>query len=301
MTLNHSAAMARPLEERLDGLAVWAVPLVLLAAIVWSYWPVLVQLYRDWQIDQNYSVGQLVPLAAAYLLWHHRRRLAGVRLRVCWWGIGVIVLGQLMRAFGFVFLFESAERYSIVLTLAGVVLLVAGPEVFWRVRWILLLLLLMVPLPGRVHNLISDPLQTLSTMGALVTLELTGVKVVREGNVLLLNDSVPVAVAEACSGLRMLTAFVLVAAFMAFVIRRPAWQKWVLVLSSVPVAILSNLIRLVVTALLFLAAGPAVGNIFHDVAGLVMMPLAVALLVGELWIMSRLVIEERDGSTPAHV
>ena len=187
-----------------------------------------------------------------------------------------------------------------VLTVVGIVLLVGGRRVAREVRWILVFLLLMVPLPGRIHNLISGPLQNLATAGAVVSLELSGVTVIREGNVMLLNGDVAVAVAEACSGLRMLTAFVVVAATLAYVVKRPFWQKATLVVSSIPLAILCNLIRLVVTAVLYLvASGETAERFFHDFAGLTMMPLAVLLLIGELWIMARLVVEDHGKKAEA--
>lgn len=267
---------------------------VLLAILLfWSFAPTLGPLIRELRRDDNYSAGQLVPLAALYMLWNERKNLANCRVTPCWWGIGLILLGQSAQMFGLIALFESAERYGFLLTVAGLVLLTTGKEVFWRVRWILLFLFLMIPLPGRVHNLISGPLQNFSTTGAVITLELLGITVTREGNVMLLNHNVPVAVAEACSGLRMLTAFVMVAAVLAYLVNRPRWQKTVLVLSSIPVAIFCNLIRLVVTALLFLTVSSEVAEtFFHDFAGWVMMPLAVLILVGEMWIMARLVIED---------
>lgn len=205
----------------------------------------------------------------------------------------MVLVAQAARAFGLLFYFKSAERYSLVLTVVGVVLLVAGRQVTREVRWILLFLFLMVPLPGRVHTLIAGPLQNLATVGAVFMLELFGLAVVREGNVMVLNGEVSVAVAEACSGLRMLTAFVIVAATLAYLVKRPSWQKVTLVLSSIPVAIFCNLIRLVVTAVLYLVASSETAErFFHGFAGLTMMPLAVVVLVAELWIMSRLVVDE---------
>ncbi|NLX14786.1 MAG: exosortase/archaeosortase family protein [Phycisphaerales bacterium] len=277
-----------------NAIVVLLISLVLLALLLWSFAPTISSLMKDWRHDDNYSVGQLVPFAALYLLWNDRKKLATCRATPCWWGIGLIVLGQLARMFGLIWMFESAERYGFVLTIAGIVLLTAGGECFWRVRWILLFLFLMVPLPGRVHNLISGPLQSFASSGAVITLELLGITVTREGNVMMLNNRIPVGVVEACSGLRMLTAFVMVAAVLAYLVNRPRWQKVTLVLSSVPVAILCNLIRLVVTAILFIwVSGELAEEFFHDFAGWVMMPLAVFILVGELWIMSRLVIEDQ--------
>ena len=271
---------------------------LLAAALIWSYWPTVQSLMRDWRSDENYSVGQLVPLAALYLAWCDRKALAACAVRTCWWGLAGLLLAQVIRGAGLLWLYESAERYSMVLSVAALVLLVGGREVFRRSGWILCFLVLMVPLPGKVHNLISGPLQTFATTGAVAALEMLGVTVGREGNVMVLNDSVKVAVAEACSGLRMLTAFVVVSATLAYVVDRARWQKVFLLLSSVPVALFCNMVRLVITAYLFMVVSSDVGErFFHDFAGWTMMPLAVVLLLVELWIMSRMVIEPGDGKT----
>lgn len=286
-------AQSRPTWERFEVLGPALLLLLLPIALLWSYWPTIERLVQQWRTDDNYSVGALVPLAALYLLWQRRASLAKCPVSSSWWGVGVILLAQAARAFGLLFDFKSAERYSMVLTAVGVVLLVGGRRLCHETRWILLFLFLMVPLPGRMHDLISVPLQDLATASAVFTLELFGVTVVREGNVMVLNHQVSVAVAEACSGLRMLTAFIVVAATLAGAADRPRWQKLVLVLSSIPVAILCNLARLVVTAVLYMiASGETAERFFHDFAGLTMMPLAVLILLGEMWLMSRLVIQE---------
>src|SRR5687768_2483826 len=184
----------------------WLAILSVLVALGWAYQVVIRGLFREWQGDENYSVGQLVPFAALYLLWNDRQKLAGCSVNPCWWGAGLIIFAQAVRAYGLYDLYESIERYSLVLTIAGLVLFLGGWEVFRKVFWIIIFLFLMVPLPGRVHNAISSPMQTLATNGAVMMLELMGIVVTQEGNVMLLNDTVRVAVAEACSGLRMLTA-----------------------------------------------------------------------------------------------
>jgi exosortase len=158
----------------------------------------------------------------------------------------------------------------------------------------------MVPLPGRVHNLISGPLQTWSTTGTVFLLELFGVTVGREGNVIVLNDVQHVAIAEACSGLRMLTAFVVVAAVLAYIVNRPRWQKLTLVVSSVPIAVVCNLGRLVLTAVLYLVvSSTAAERFFHDFAGISMMPLAVLLLLAELKLMAWLVTPDQPAKPTA--
>ena len=269
-----------------------SIALPLIVVTVWSYWPAITDLFKEWQGNDDYSAGQLVPLVAIFLVWRERKTLAECVLKPCWWGIALLILAQLAWIFGLLFMFESARWYSLVLTIAALVLMVAGRQVFRSVFWILLILFLMVPFPGRIHNMISGPLQTMATTGSVYVLE-AFIKVSQQGNVVTLNNRVDMAVVEACSGLRMLMAFIIVAAFMAYMVKRPRWQKAILLLSSVPVAVMCNILRLCVTAVLFLLASTEVAEkFFHDFAGIVMMPAAVMLMFGELWLMDKLTVSE---------
>jgi len=281
--------------RRGDGRKLLILPLVTLLAItLWSYWPTVLDLLHEWQGNDNYSAGQIVPLVAVFLIWRERRAGWRARFTPCWpSGMALVVLAQVAHVYGLLFLRQAAERYALVLTILGLTLLIAGRQVFRRLFWILLFLFLMVPLPGVAHNLIAGPLQRLATTGSVVLLEAVGVSVGQQGNVVLLNERTPIAVAEACSGLRMLTAFVIVAAFIAYMVKRPRWQKAILLASSIPVAVVCNIVRIFVTALLMLHVSNEVGEkFFHDCAGLVMMPAAVLLLFGELWLMDKLITPE---------
>jgi exosortase len=279
------------------------VMLTLLAVTAWSYWPTLVSLFKDWQRNDDYSAGQLVPLVAIFLLWRDRKALGNCLLRPQWLlGITLLVFAQAVRAYGLLFMFESAERYSLVFTAAGLVLMVAGWQVFRRTKWIVLFLFLMIPFPGRVHNMISGPLQQVATTGSVFLLEALGIRVGREGNVVTLNGNLPLAVAEACSGLRMLTAFIIVAAFIACMVNRSRLQKAVLLVSSIPVAVLCNIVRISATAILMVLVNVEVAQkFFHDFAGLVMMPIAVLLMFAEIWLMDRLTLPDADSSKGAPV
>jgi len=262
---------------------------------VLSYWSISANIFKEWQRSDDYSAGQLVPLIALFLVWRERKTLRRCMLRPCWWGIALLILAQAARFYGLLFMYESGVRYSMVLTLAGLILMVAGWQVFRSVSWILLFLFLMFPFPGRVHNLISGPLQKMATTGSVFLLEAFGVRVSQQGNVVMLNEKIPMAVTEACSGLRMLIAFVIVAAFIAYMVNRSRRQKAVLLLSSIPVAVMCNILRLCVTAVLFLLASAEVAQkFFHDFAGLAMMPAAVLLMFGELWLMDKLTMPEPE-------
>jgi exosortase/archaeosortase family protein len=113
--------------------------------------------------------------------------------------------------------------------------------------------------------------------------------VTREGNVLRMDERSAVMVAEACSGLRMLTAFVFTAAVLCFLVRRPVWQKAALVASSLPIAVFSNGLRVLITSVWVAAVRDvSVEQRLHDAAGLLMMPLAVLILLGEVKFLGRI-------------
>lgn len=268
--------------------------LAVLAVLAWSYWPIIADLFKEWQRNDDYSAGQLVPLVALFLLWVERKELRQCVIKPCWWG-GIVLLSVAVagKAYGLLFMFQSAERYSLVLTIWALVLFMAGWQVFFRAGWILLYLLLMVPFPGKIHNMISGPLQRIATTGSVFFLEAFGVRVSQQGNVIVLNQTITMSVVEACSGLRMLTAFIIVAGFIAYMVKRSRVQKAIVFLSSIPVAVLCNIFRISVTAVLFLVANTELAEkFFHDFAGVVMMPAAVILMFGELWLMDKLIESE---------
>ena len=271
----HSAAPAVPIPG-VNRKATIVAFLGLFGCLLWSYWSTIAELCEFWSRNQDYSAGALVPPVAAYLVWRRRSDLTAEGVRPCWWGLAVLGFAELMRQAGVYYGVGSGARFALVVAIVGVVLLAAGARVARKLTWIFLFLFLMAPLPARVHEAIALPLQTKATTSAAIVLELCGFFVMREGNVLRLNEEASVAVAEACSGLRMLTAFVFIAAVLAFLIDRPRWQKLTLVLFSVPIAILSNTIRLVATSVfIYYAKNAALSEKFHDAAGLAMMPLAL--------------------------
>jgi len=138
------------------------------------------------------------------------------------------------------------------------------------------------------------PLQSWATASSVFCLEAAGFDVIREGNVININGTL-VAVAEACNGLRMLTAFFVVSATAVLSVHRPRWEKALILASSIPIALLCNTIRLTLTSYAFTRLdGSQWEGAFHDFGGLAMMPLAVGMIVFELWLLSTLVIEPKQ-------
>jgi exosortase len=261
---------------------------LILAAFLWSYWPTFTDLIAVWHRSDEYSSGLLVPFLAAYVLWLRRQDWWPTPVQpALFFGIGAFLFAQAVRAIGLDF-YSSAERLSVILSLAALVLLVLGWKYLGRVATVLLFLCLMLPWPNRIQNAITLPLQRWSTTSAVFCLELVGYEVRQDGNVIHIGDA-SVAVAEACNGLRMIMAFFVISGLVALLVKRTWWEKLAILASSLPIAFLCNTLRLATTALFFtFIKGEEWEQRFHDWGGYAMMPLALALVVGELWLLARL-------------
>ena len=263
--------------------------MIVFVAFLWSYWPTVTDLMGVWQRSDEYSSGRLVPFLAAYIVWSRRQDIGSVTIRPALaWGIGVFLVAQALRYAGVTYFYSSAERLSLILSIGSLVLLVLGWKYLGRLATVLLFLCLMLPWPNRIQGAIARPLQEWSTTSAVFCLELVGCEVQRDGNVIGIGES-SVAVAEACNGLRMITAFFVISGLVALLVKRAWWQKLILLLSSLPIAFLCNTLRLAMTAMFFtIVEGKQWEDWFHAWGGYAMMPLALALVVGELWVLARL-------------
>jgi exosortase len=272
-----------------------ALPALLLAVLscvfLWSYWTTLGETSARWAYDAQYSHGYLVPIFAMVLLWLRRREIAAQRWSPCWWGLALLGAAVGARLVGAYFHFVWLDAASLLPCLAGMCLLVAGSA---YLRWAgpaIAFLFFMIPLPYRLATALSGPLQTIATEGSAFALRLLGRPAIAEGNVILLNE-VDLGVVEACSGLRMLMVFFALSTAVALVIRKPLWEKLLVCASAAPIALLANILRISVTGMLKENdLGEAADAFFHDVAGWLMMPLALGLLGLELKLLNHVLLD----------
>jgi exosortase len=274
---------------------------MVLAAItlsfLWAYWTTLVELVQGWSGDPQYSHGYLVPVVAIALVWVRRRRFASEPMEPSLWGIVLLLAGTAIRL-GAAYLYYLWPDYvSLLPILVGVCVALGGwPALRWA--WPgLAFLVFMLPLPARVQDMLAMPLQWVATLAATYALQTLGVPAQPEGNVILLSEA-QLGVVEACSGLRMLVAFVAVAAAVVLFLRPTWWQALVILASALPIAVVCNVARLVLTGVLYETAGEAVAqHVFHDWGGWLMMPLASGLLYLELLLLARLIIVVPEEAT----
>jgi exosortase len=262
----------------------------LAAVALWAYWPTLAGLVYRWAEDAQYSHGFLVPAFAGYLVWRRRKELAGRAGRPSWWALPFFAVAACSLLAG-AYVFSSwAEQISILPALAGIVVAVWGWRALKLCSPALAFLLFMVPLPGRVDGMLVAPLQRVATLASANALQTFGFFAQPEGNVIVLPDY-ELGIVEACSGLRMLVVFLATSVAVAMLVRRSALQRTLIVLSSVPIALLCNVIRITATGMAHETVGHAAANlIYHDLAGWLMAPLALASLGIELALLRRLFV-----------
>jgi exosortase len=275
--------------RRVDAVAVVAAA-ALVAAVAWSYFPSLAYLARWWE-DPNYSHGWLVVPIALFILWQRYEELPGVVVRHRWWNFLPLIALVALRYKLYDWNEQWLEAATVPMVVAATVLAVGGWGLF---RWALpglVFLIFMVPLPQFLDDKLAAPLQKIATLGSYEILMALGLPVVAEGNVILIHSQ-RVEVAEACRGLSMLLSFGALITAMVLLVRRPLWERAVLVLSIIPIALLCNIIRISITAVAYGYYNRPVHEV-HDYAGYGMMALALGIVLAEMKVMSWLVIEER--------
>ena len=230
-----------------------AVPLwqlgILAALSIWLYWNTLTHLISQWWSDPNFSHGFFVPLFSAFVIWQERDRLARIIPQPSWAGLGVLLAALGVLIVGRLGAELFLDRFSLLLVLAGVVILFLGWNLFRAVLFPWAFLLLMIPVPTILFNQVTFPLQLLASKVAATVLPLFGVPILREGNVINL-PSMALEVAEACSGIRSLMSLVTLAIIYGYLMEKRIWVRWLLALASVPIAVAANSIRIIGTGLL---------------------------------------------------
>jgi exosortase len=261
---------------------------IVAGAVLWAYWPTLHGLARRWSEDPQYSHGYIVPAIALLLLWHRRECYPASGGYICWWGLAPLIGGAGLRLAAAWLHVDWIDAVSLLFTLAGLCLLGGGPPLL---RWAwpaVVILCFMLPLPYQAEVALAQPLQRIATLASTYALQTVGFPAVAEGNIILIDD-LRIGVLEACSGLGMLMTFFALSTAVALMVRRPLGERLILTASAIPIGVFVNVIRITVTGILHMTAGSAIAHaVFHDLAGWLMMPLALGLLWLEMLYLSRL-------------
>ncbi|MDX9710413.1 MAG: exosortase/archaeosortase family protein [Trichloromonas sp.] len=252
--------------------------LALLPLLALAYWTVVPGMVSDWNNDPNYSHGFLVPLIAGYFAWRKWPELKRLPVRPSNLGLLAVVGSLLLLIFGFAGTEYFTMRSSLVFLLAGIILFWFGWAIFKGLLLPVGFLLFMVPLPYIVYDAMAFPLKLLVAKFSVAALKLMGIAVLREGNIIMFPQTV-LEVADACSGLRSLMSLLALAVAYAVFSQKSNLMRVIMVLSAVPIAIATNMFRVIVTGVLAQHYGAAAAEgFFHEFAGLAVFALAMVLL-----------------------
>lgn len=279
-------------------------PLVLFgslaALLAWSYGPTLGFLYEKWVGDPQYSHGFLVPLFSAYLLNQNRDRFSTATFRgLPWIGGTIVAISLALRVLAGGLLFHQLDAISLLIALAGLVLAFGGLQLLKLTGPAILFLAFAIPLPYEMERNLGGPLKLAATTASTYLLQTCGLPAIAEGNLILI-DEVRLGVVDACSGLKMLVTFAAFSVGAMLLNSRTWFERGMVLLGIVPVAMLTNILRIVATGITHtIVHEKATNDWLHDVYGWCMMPLGLGLLALELWILKRLVVEPARRGTHA--
>ncbi len=231
------------------GLRAGLVVLVLLGLLVGLYGGVLRDLAWQWWDDPNYTHGFLVPLFSGFLVWQRRKQLAALPTKGSWIGLPLLLAGVGALLLGDLAAENFLMRSSLIVVLAGLVLFHLGRDSFRVLAFPLLFLFFMVPLPATLFYAMAFPLQSLAARNAAWMLDTLGVPVLLDGNIIHLTKQ-SLGVAEACSGIRSLISLFSVAVAWAALTLPGVLSMAVFVAAVIPITILANAGRVVITGLI---------------------------------------------------
>ncbi|MGI9591087.1 MAG: exosortase/archaeosortase family protein [Myxococcota bacterium] len=258
--------------------AAGAVALTTLLAIG-IFAPILREMVNHWRVVADYSHGFLVAPLAIYFAWERRGDVRRAPLEPSWLGLVPLALASLALAIGRLGVEFMAMRTAFVLTLNGLVLLLLGRSIYRILIFPLLFLFLMVPLPQSLANQITFPLQLIATDLAMEPLYWLQIPAYREGNIIHMAGH-ELLVAQACSGLRSVMALGTLGVVFAYFFRKSFWERAILILATIPIAILVNAFRVALTGVLTHHLGPeAADGWIHQTEGFFTFGLAFALLL----------------------
>ena len=261
------------------------------------------KLVRVWYVEPDWSHGFIIPLFCLYFLASNYQKLLKVRVKPAYSGLLLVLLGLALQTVAFWLRNNYGVYLGMIGLLFGMVLWLGGWQVI-KVVWVpILFLIFAVNVPEMIYRNVAYAFQQFAAQASVLVLQLLGVQADMAGElgqaetVITMWDASgsmrQLNVEEACSGMRLLMAFGALATAISYLSDRPAWERIVLIVSAVPVAILCNLLRVVITGVLYYLGYPEYAQgLFHTFTGLLMLIPAGLMYLGLAKLMNVLVVED---------
>jgi exosortase len=240
--------------------------------------PALYSLASIWATDADMGNGFFVPLIAAFIAWRRRDELLAIEPKPDLWGLVVVLVGGAQLVAGTLGVELFLTHTAVIITLIGAIWLLRGTETLKMLAFPLFLLFFMVPIPTIVYNKITLPLQFIASGMAASALEMLGIPVLRDGNILELPHQT-LSVVEACSGIRSLLALTFLSLVYGYFFEKRIWLRVVLFAATIPIAIVANGSRVAFTGIMTQIKPELAEGFFHESTGWVIFIVALIILV----------------------
>ncbi len=278
-----------------------AVLAVLFIAVHWNWLENMSAVARS---DPDWSHAFLVPLFSLYFIHQQRERILRAIPRTHWLGLAVFLVGLFGHFFS-IFPLRSRmfQGYSMIIELLGLTLLLLGPQLLKILFFPICYLGFGVQFSGKIWNFVAWRLQTFAAHSAAALLNILTVEADVRGSTIELWHGMDylgaLNVAEACSGLRMLIAFLALGVAVIYLADRSWWARGIMLLLTVPIAVAVNVIRVTITGLLHLVNPELSAGDFHVFIGMLMVLPAVLMFLLVGWLLDRVVIHEPEEEHPS--
>ena len=271
---------ARDFMKKIRELLKECFPEILLGTlVVWAYFPTFVWMWDRWVAkDSYYSHGMLVPFVSAYLIWQKRPELARMTLCPDRRGVRLIVFGVFVHVVSSLFRVYFSSAFSLLLVLPGIIMLLYGQKILREVIFPIFFLFFMFPLPIVVVVNISFQMKIFAAEIAQKCLQNMGFAAMRDGSILRMPHA-HVVVEDVCSGLRSLISLAALGSIFAYWLKASLWRRVFLFFLTVPIAVITNVFRIVFLSAISEIWGPqAATGFIHDLSGFSVFALAFVLL-----------------------
>ncbi|NWF72927.1 MAG: exosortase, partial [Nitrospirae bacterium] len=258
--------------------AIYLFALLAPLAALWVGYPAAMEWLIGHWTSEEYSHVVMLPIVGAYMALLSQPAADQSAKGPRYGGIALLAAGVVMLLLAHYGMMVSLYGFSLLAMVYGLFIVLAGWETAKRTRAALGLLMFMVPMPTALFNSMSGSLQLVSSnLGAWIV-ELFGITVHLQGNVIDIGR-LQLEVVEACSGLRYLLPLIALAYIVAVFSRASVIRGGALLLAAVPITILLNSLRIALTAVFVEYFGINLTEGFlHDFEGWVIFFPALGLL-----------------------
>ena len=251
---------------------------IVVVCLLLLYFRILQGLVSDWVRMPDFSHGFLIPIVSLYFVYERRKQYSVLSPSSHWAGLAFLLFGVMLCLLGNLATEFFTMRFSMLVVLGGIILFLLGKEFFKTLLFPLVFLIFMIPIPSVLMDRITFPMQLFASKVAARSLDLIGIPVLREGNIIQLANT-SLEVAEACSGIRSLISLLALSVVFAYFSQNTTWKRIVLVLSTFPIAIIANAARVTGTGILAHHYGDQVAQgFFHGFSGWILFVVAFACL-----------------------